>query len=189
MERRWLRFALRGAGRRWHSYVVAVVGRQWSGAVASMGFTFIQFSSVRWASLSADLDLYGISSVQHSAVQLSSVQFTLLRGQFSLVQFSLAQFSSVQAPRTTIWSRPMSLECPCLGVWTRRGRARGDESSSVWFSVWATGSRPGPADFAEWALFRLRRRILPIHNFYCSQRACTLEKGAGSRRRETAFPA
>ena len=98
MERRWLRFALRGVGRRWHSYVVAVVGRQWSGAVASMGFTFIQFSSVRWASLSADLDLYGISSVQHSAVQLSSVQFTLLRGQFSSVQFSSVQFRH-RAPR------------------------------------------------------------------------------------------
>jgi hypothetical protein len=189
MERRWLRFALRGAGRRWHSYVVAVVGRQWSGAVASMGFTFIQFSSVQFDGPHFQPTSIFTASVRFNTVQFSSVPFSSLYFVVSLVQFSSVQFSSVQAPRTTIWSRPMSLECPCLGVWTRRGRARGDESSSVWFSVWATGSRPGPADFAEWALFRLRRRILPIHNFYCSQRACTLEKGAGSRRRETAFPA
>ena len=38
------------------------------------------------------------------------------------------------------------------------------------------------------ALFRLRRGFFQF-NYYCSQRACTLEKGAMGSRRETAFPA
>ena len=103
MERRWLRFALRGAGRRWHSYVVAVVGRQWSGAVASMGFTFIQFSSVQFDGPHFQPTSIFTASVRFNTVQFSSVPFSSLYFVVSLVQFSSVQFSSVQfrhrAPR------------------------------------------------------------------------------------------
>ena len=52
---------------------------------------------------------------------------------------------------------------------------------SVWFSFWATGSRPGACGrLRRWGVLPALPGILPFYNYYCSQRACTLEKGAGA---------
>ena len=51
--------------------------------------------------------------------------------------------------------------------------------SSVWFWLWATGSRPGAGRLRRWGALPALPGILPFYNYYCSQRACTLEKGAG----------